>query len=220
MEKQAGRHAAAVRLDDPWCDALGSGWSEPLDSGLGWGAIPAEVPVPGWGAHRALDAPPGEEEWPGLDPRAPGGCEALTPTSGHAHPQHGDRLSTADIYLEVQRSDAFQRVRRRYRGFVVPVGLAFLLWYFGYVIAAIAAPTLMARPVVGAVNVAMLAGLAQFLTTFLLTWAYARHARLHRDPEALELRWLVFDWDRARRIAPGEHGEPGEPGSAGRGSGR
>ncbi|GAA4960433.1 hypothetical protein GCM10023238_29450 [Streptomyces heliomycini] len=36
----------------------------------------------------------------------------------------------------------------------------------------------MARPVAGAVNLGMLAGLGQFLTTFLLTWAYVRHARL------------------------------------------
>ncbi len=42
----------------------------------------------------------------------------------------------------------------------------------------------MARPVTGAVNVAMIAGLGQFLTTFLLTWAYARHARLRRDRAA------------------------------------
>jgi uncharacterized membrane protein (DUF485 family) len=35
----------------------------------------------------------------------------------------------------------------------------------------------------------MLAGLGQFLTTFLFAWFYARHARLHRDRAALELRW-------------------------------
>ncbi|MGW2824606.1 DUF485 domain-containing protein [Streptomyces sp. NPDC001443] len=95
----------------------------------------------------------------------------------------------ADVYLEVQRSAAFQEVRSRYRRFVVPAVAAFFAWYVAYVVTATTAPGFMARPVAGAVNVAMLAGLGQFLTTFLLTWAYARHARLHRDRAALELRW-------------------------------
>ncbi|MGA5896964.1 DUF485 domain-containing protein [Streptomyces venetus] len=99
------------------------------------------------------------------------------------------RGAAADAYLEVQRSAAFQEVRRRYRRFVVPAFVAFFAWYVAYVVAATTAPELMARPVAGAVNVAMAAGLGQFVTTFLLTWAYARHARLRRDRAALELRW-------------------------------
>ncbi|MEU8772304.1 DUF485 domain-containing protein [Streptomyces sp. NPDC048606] len=104
----------------------------------------------------------------------------------------------SDIYLEVQRSAAFQEVRARYRGFVVPATVGFLLWYVAYVIAATAAPGLMSRPVFGAVNVALLAGLGQFLSTFLLTWAYARHARLRRDRAALDLRWTVFEQERGQ----------------------
>ncbi|MGG8409741.1 DUF485 domain-containing protein, partial [Streptomyces sp. 12297] len=104
----------------------------------------------------------------------------------------------AEIYLEVQRSAAFQEVRSRYRRFVVPATLAFLAWYLAYVLTAVAAPGLMARPVFGAVNVALIAGLGQFLSTFLLTWAYARHARLRRDRAALDLRWTVFEQERGR----------------------
>ncbi|WP_069739021.1 DUF485 domain-containing protein [Streptomyces sp. EN27] len=106
------------------------------------------------------------------------------------------RPSAADIYLEVHRSDAFREVRRRYRRFVAPAALAFLLWYLAFVVAATTAPALMARPVAGAVNVAMVAGLGQFLTTFLLTWAYARHARLRRDRAALDLRWDTQEMTR------------------------
>ncbi|WP_234334912.1 DUF485 domain-containing protein [Streptomyces sp. NRRL S-118] len=106
--------------------------------------------------------------------------------------------AATDIYREVQRSAAFQEVRSRYRRFVVPAALAFLAWYLAYVVAATAAPGLMSRPVAGAVNVAMIAGLGQFLTTFVLTWAYVRHARLHRDRAALDLRWAVFDQERGR----------------------
>ncbi|WP_274563115.1 DUF485 domain-containing protein [Streptomyces spiramyceticus] len=157
MEKPEGCEAAAVRLDDPWYDALASGWGE-LD---GTGA-PAPVPSP-----------------------APAG--GATRGAGH---------SAAEIYLEVQRSAAFQEVRSRYRRFVVPAALAFFAWYVIYVVAATTAHDLMARPVVGAVNVAMVAGLGQFLSTFLLTWAYARHARLRRDRAALELRWYTQELTR------------------------
>jgi uncharacterized membrane protein (DUF485 family) len=94
-----------------------------------------------------------------------------------------------DVYLAVQRSAAFREVRRRYRRFVVPATAVFLAWYLAYVTAATVAPHLMAYRVAGALNVAMLAGLGQFATTFLLTWAYARHARLRRDNAALDIRW-------------------------------
>jgi uncharacterized membrane protein (DUF485 family) len=109
--------------------------------------------------------------------------------------------TTAQVYLDVQRSAAFQQVRSRYRRFVVPGAAAFLLWYVAYIVAATAAPGWMARPVTGAVNVAMLAGLGQFLSTFLFAWAYARHARLRRDRAALDLRWDTQD--RTRHVAGG-----------------
>jgi len=113
--------------------------------------------------------------------------------------QQGPEARVRDVYLEVQRSAAFQEVRGRYRRFVVPGTILFLSWYVGYVVTATAAPGLMARPVAGAVNVAMVAGLGQFLTTFLFTWAYARHARLRRDRAALDLRWDTQELTRSVR---------------------
>ncbi|WP_156722460.1 DUF485 domain-containing protein [Streptomyces apocyni] len=139
---------------------------------------------------------------------------ALVPAPPPAHPAPQDRsVSVADIYLEVQHSAAFQEVRRRYRRFVVPLVALFLCWYVAYVVAATAAPGLMARPVAGAVNVALLAGLGQFVTTFLLTWVYARHARLRRDEAALDLRWVVFDRKRVRDQAAGTAGTMGTTGA-------
>jgi uncharacterized membrane protein (DUF485 family) len=145
-----------VGFDDPWYDALASGWGE-LD---GTGA-PAPV------------VPPAR------------------------HEDEGRVGGAAEVYLEVQRSAAFQEVRGRYRRFVIPGAAVFLTWYVGYVVTATTAPGLMARPVAGAVNVAMLAGLGQFLTTFLFTWAYARHARLRRDRAALDLRWDTQELTRS-----------------------
>jgi uncharacterized membrane protein (DUF485 family) len=104
-----------------------------------------------------------------------------------ANPTEDDDRTS--VYLDVQHSAAFQEVRGRYRGFAFPAVAGFLTWYLLYVVLAMTAPGLMARPVAGEINVAMVAGLAQFASTFLLTWAYARHARLRRDRAALDLRW-------------------------------
>ncbi|WP_175408462.1 DUF485 domain-containing protein [Streptomyces sp. TRM64462] len=147
MDNWEGLDAAATRIEDPWYDALASGWGE-LDGTRAAAAAQQQPQRP-------------DERW----------------------------RSAADIYVEVQRSPAFQEVRSRYRRFVVPAAVAFLGWYLAYVVAATVAPGLMAVPVAGAVNVAMVAGLGQFLTTFVLTWAYTRHARVHRDRAALDLRW-------------------------------
>ncbi|MET9095394.1 DUF485 domain-containing protein [Streptomyces cyaneofuscatus] len=141
-----------------------------------------------------LDDPWYEASAAGWDEADGVGGEAADGAPGPAEPPPG--LSAAEIYLEVHRSAAFREVRRRYRRFVLPAALAFLLWYLAYVVAATTAPALMARPVAGAVNVAMVAGLGQFLTTFLLTWAYARHARLRRDRAALDLRWDTQEMTR------------------------
>lgn len=139
-----------------------------------------DAPASGWGESAAAAVPA-----PVVPPaRREGG--ASTPAA-------------AAVYLEVQRSEAFQEVRSRYRRFVVPAAVGFLVWYLAYVVAATTAPDLMARQVVGVVNVAILAGLGQFLSTFLLTWAYARHARLRRDRAALELRWDTQELTRAVR---------------------
>ncbi|MFD9241702.1 DUF485 domain-containing protein [Streptomyces sp. NPDC059556] len=148
--------------------------------GLGASAVPFDDP---WYGATAV----GRDERAGAGAPDGGGPDAVPRQRVH---------SAAEIYLEVQRSPAFQEVRSRYRRFVFPAALAFLLWYLAYVVAATAAPGLLARPVVGVVNVAMLAGLGQFLTTFLLTWAYARHARLRRDRAALDLRWDTQEMTR------------------------
>lgn len=162
----------------------------------GWEPEPAPGPAP------APDAPPAPPPPRAADRRAAAddagdasaGADATGPdcTYGSDCSDCSDCSDADDdVYLAVHAAPEFQHVRRQYRRFVVPAALAFLAWYLSYVVAATVAPELMGRQVIGPVNVALFAGLGQFATTFLLTWAYARHARLRRDPAALDLRWDI-----------------------------
>ncbi|MFF1904109.1 DUF485 domain-containing protein [Kitasatospora sp. NPDC058218] len=101
--------------------------------------------------------------------------------------------TSSEVYRAVQGSEAFQEIKRSYRAFVLPVSGAFLGWYLLYVAAQAAAPGVMRSPVAGPVNVAWVLGLLQFVSTFVLTWLYARNARTKRDRAALGLRWDTQD---------------------------
>ena len=91
-------------------------------------------------------------------------------------------------YLAVQESPEFQELRRRYRGWVLPVAAAALIWYFLYVALAAYAPGFMGRPVLGNVNIGLILGLLQFATTFGVTGLYIRHANRALDPISERLR--------------------------------
>jgi uncharacterized membrane protein (DUF485 family) len=91
-------------------------------------------------------------------------------------------------YVKAQRSPQFVELRKRYRGFSFPMTGAFLVWYFAFVFAAVFAPDFMATDVWGNVNVGIVFGLLQFVSTGLITWLYVRHANRRLDPLATEIR--------------------------------
>jgi uncharacterized membrane protein (DUF485 family) len=98
----------------------------------------------------------------------------------------GDReLST---YREVQQSPDFIELRRRFRRFVFPMTGLFLAWYFLYVLLADYAKGFMSHKLIGNVNVALVMGLGQFASTFVITMLYARWADRELDPVAEKFR--------------------------------
>ncbi|WP_214365792.1 DUF485 domain-containing protein [Pseudonocardia sp. H11422] len=99
----------------------------------------------------------------------------------------GER-STGTIYEQVQDSPEFADLRRRLRNFVFPMSVAFLLWYLAYVLLASYAPGFMATKVLGNINIGLIIGLLQFVTTFAITTVYVRYANKHLDPAAERLR--------------------------------
>ncbi|MFJ6199477.1 DUF485 domain-containing protein [Micromonospora sp. NPDC092111] len=97
--------------------------------------------------------------------------------------------SAAERYLAVQRSDEFVGLRRALRGFVFPMTVAFFLWYALYVILSAYARDFMGTKLFGSnVNVALIFGLLQFVSTFLIAWFYSRHADRKLDPIADRIR--------------------------------
>ena len=64
----------------------------------------------------------------------------------------------------------------------------FLVWYGLYVVLGAFAHDFMAIKVFGNVNVGLLIGLGQFLTTFVITGLYVRFANRELDPRAAAIR--------------------------------
>jgi uncharacterized membrane protein (DUF485 family) len=94
----------------------------------------------------------------------------------------------ADRYLAVQRSEEFAGLRTRLRGFVFPMTAAFFIWYALYVILSAYARGFMGIKVIGHINVALIFGLLQFVSTFLIAWLYSRYASRNIDPVADRIR--------------------------------
>jgi uncharacterized membrane protein (DUF485 family) len=98
------------------------------------------------------------------------------------------RTLTPEEYRQAQNSAEFTELRKRFRSFVVPTTVAFLVWYFLYVLLSTYAPSFMETKVLGNINLGILLGLGQFVTTFLITQLYVRHAARSMDPIAEEMR--------------------------------
>lgn len=95
---------------------------------------------------------------------------------------------TGAQFLETQASPEFQELRSRLRRFVFPMTVFFLIWYGLYVLLGAFAHDFMALQVFGNVNVGLLIGLGQFVTTFVITGLYVRFANRELDPRAAAIR--------------------------------
>ncbi|MEV4888023.1 DUF485 domain-containing protein [Nonomuraea sp. NPDC050547] len=97
----------------------------------------------------------------------------------------------ASVYERVQQSSEFQELKRRFRAWTFPMTVAFLVWYLLYVVLSGWARDFMGIQVLGNINVGLILGLLQFVSTFLIAWAYSRHAEKKLDPLADKLRHEV-----------------------------
>lgn len=130
-------------------------------------------------------------------PDAPRHQEPLADPEEHLPPHHAPLPGLYDphkkaiptaAFERAQASPEFAELKKRFRNFAFPMTAAFLVWYFAYVLLSVFARGFMSIPAIGNLNIGMVMGLAQFVTTFLITWLYIRHMNRNIDPIASKLR--------------------------------
>lgn len=119
-------------------------------------------------------------------------------------------------YVAFQARPEFHELKHRFRSFVFPLAVVFMLWFLLYVVLAAFAHDLMAAPLLG-MNVGLWFGLAQFVTTFAITMAYVRFANRRLDPRTVALRAELEALEAAGRQSHDGRGADTSTGSFGGG---
>lgn len=109
--------------------------------------------------------------------------------------ESGERPESTS-WTEVQASPDFVELRRRLRRFVFPMAGLFLVWYLVYVLLADYAHGFMSTKLWGNINVALVLGILQFVSTFVITTIYVRYANRKIDPQAEKIRSEIEGADR------------------------
>ncbi|WP_428831325.1 DUF485 domain-containing protein [Actinomadura chokoriensis] len=106
-----------------------------------------------------------------------------------------DKKTAGTVYERFQGTEEFQELRRRFRRFAFPMTAAFLSWYLLYVVMSGWARGFMGTELFGSINVALVFGLLQFVSTFGIAYLYSRHAERRLDPAADKLRAEILAAD-------------------------
>ncbi|QES40844.1 DUF485 domain-containing protein [Streptomyces venezuelae] len=114
--------------------------------------------------------------------------DAPPPSKGGAGKEPAPHAPSTEEFTEVQESAEFGELRSAHRSFAFPLTVAFIAWYLVYVLLSNYAGEFMGTKLFGNINVALVLGLGQFLTTFLIAWFYSRHAASKLDPKAEAIR--------------------------------
>lgn len=91
-------------------------------------------------------------------------------------------------YRYVQGTEEFSKLRSTFRSFTMPLTVAGLIWYIGYVLVATYAGDFFGNSVPVFGNVGILLGVLQFATTFLITWLYIGFANKKLEPMQAAIR--------------------------------
>ena len=95
---------------------------------------------------------------------------------------------TDEELAEMYDDPRFIELKRRLFRFIVPATIGFLAWYLLYVILSGYARDFMGTVLFANINVALVFGLLQFVSTFGIAWAYSRYTARQFDPKAEELQ--------------------------------
>lgn len=103
-------------------------------------------------------------------------------------------------YRYVRDTAQFQELRTKFRSFTIPMTVAGLVWYIAFVLFATFAPELVAMPVAGNINLGIVLGLLQFVTTFAITWIYISFANKKLEPMQAAIRDAMENGDIAQQL--------------------
>jgi uncharacterized membrane protein (DUF485 family) len=92
------------------------------------------------------------------------------------------------VWVETQNSAEFKELRKKFRNFAFPVTVAFLAWYFAYVLLTAFARDWVSTEIAPNINIAIVLGVLQFASTFLIMWLYERHSSKTLDAASDALR--------------------------------
>jgi len=92
------------------------------------------------------------------------------------HEQTADEDRDVVDWQRLAATAEFKSLLRAKARFIVPATVFFIVYYFTLPILVGYAPQLMARKVIGVVNVAYLFALSQFFMAWIVAWAYVRAA--------------------------------------------
>lgn len=83
----------------------------------------------------------------------------------------------------IRQTDEFRTLRRRLTTFVFPMTALFLTSYLTFVLLSAYAKDFVSTKVIGVINLGILLGLSQFVTSIIITLGYARYAKRRLDPQ-------------------------------------
>lgn len=101
------------------------------------------------------------------------------------------REPTAAEWREMQQNPEFLDLKKTFRSFTFPMSIAFFVWYLFYVIFATYQPELMGKDMFMGMNLGIVLGLLQFVTTFIITAIYIKFANKNIEPKAAHIREVM-----------------------------
>lgn len=112
-----------------------------------------------------------------------------TDSGGASAVENTPHQPTSEAFVAVANSAEFGQLRSKFRRFAFPMTAFFIIWYLLYVLLSCYAEGFMSQRIGGsAVTIGLVLGGLQFLTTFVITALYVRHANKTLDPLATQIK--------------------------------
>ncbi len=98
------------------------------------------------------------------------------------------RLPSEEAIIAMHGDPRFLSLKKSLYSFIFPMSIAFMAWYLLYVLMSAFARDFMSISLFGNVNVALVFGLLQFVTTFSIAILYSSYSRKRLDTAAAVVR--------------------------------